>query len=162
MAHSEFINVPGVQIGIVPQILWSKDPLSAHKTCNGLPYIQASIQAEAAGWDTGLLLNDLGHVTEACAANVWIVQGDQLLTPPLSDGPLKGTMRQFWLEHADQIGLQVKEAHILPEELNQAQEIWLTNSIRGVRWVARMENRNYDSTFAQKAITYLNQYIEVV
>jgi para-aminobenzoate synthetase / 4-amino-4-deoxychorismate lyase len=78
------------------------------------------------------LLVDLdGKVLEAAHANVWIVEGKRLLTPPLDGRVLPGTVRARLLADPP-AGLETGEEPIALERAAAAEELWLTSSIRGV------------------------------
>jgi branched-chain amino acid aminotransferase len=76
----------------------SSDPLTRHKTANRLPNVLAKIEADEAGVDDALIRNERGEITEASGANVFVIKGAQLLTPPIEAGALPGTTRGFILE----------------------------------------------------------------
>lgn len=106
------------------------DPqLSRYKTANRLPYLLAQAEAERAGADEALLLNTTGNVAEFNTANIFVVKNAQLITPPLSDGPLPGITRQAVLALAAEARITVAERSVWPEFLRQADEVFATNSL---------------------------------
>jgi para-aminobenzoate synthetase/4-amino-4-deoxychorismate lyase len=79
------------------------------------------------------LLVDLdGHVLEAAFANVWIAEGDTLVTPPLDGRLLPGTVRASVIAAARAGGLEVREESISLDRLRAADELILSSSVRGV------------------------------
>lgn len=128
------------------------DALSPLKTLNGLPYVLAAREYTARGADEGLLLNTQGRVAEATAANLFWVEDGSIYTPPLSEGALDGVMRRWLLEY-----IPVTEAVISPDALSRAEEVWLTNSVHGIRSVSRLEDATYDS---RRALDVQQQYID--
>jgi branched-chain amino acid aminotransferase len=110
--------------------------LAAAKTANYLPSLLALAEARAAGCDEALLLNHRGQVAEAATANVFLVARGVLVTPPLSDGPLPGVTREAVLECAHHLGLPAEERSFDLDALRQADEVFLTNSVVGLRPVA--------------------------
>ena len=107
-------------------------PLSRVKSLNYLDSLLARQQARAAGAHEALLLNTIGRVAEGSATNVFIVQGDQLVTPPLEDGALPGVTRGAVLELAAKAGLTPVEAPVTLADLRRADEAFLTNAIAGL------------------------------
>lgn len=84
--------------------------------------------------DEVLLHNQLGHLTEGCITNVWLRDGDQLLTPPISDGLLGGTLRAYVLAGgATPHGLTPVERSIPISTISAASELYLSNALRGWR-----------------------------
>jgi para-aminobenzoate synthetase/4-amino-4-deoxychorismate lyase len=83
-----------------------------------------------------LLVDKRGHLLEGTRANVFIVSGDELLTPPLDGRILPGVTRARVIEAAGELRLEVHERPIELDELAQADEVFLTSAIRGVLPVA--------------------------
>ena len=73
----------------------SSDPSARFKTANRLASVRARMEADDAGMDEALILNERGEIVEASGANVFVVREGKLITPPLSAGALEGTTRGF-------------------------------------------------------------------
>lgn len=101
----------------------------------------ASEDAHAAGYDDALLLTADGHVAEASAANVFVVHGREVATPPLEDDVLPGITRRAVMEIARDAGLQVVERRIDRSELYLADEVFLTGTGVQVAPVASIDDR---------------------
>jgi len=82
--------------------------------------------------EAGALINDEGEVLEAGWANVFAVRGGTLFTPPLDGRLLPGTTRAAVLELAAQEGIAAEEQPLHPGDLFEAEETFLTGSIRGI------------------------------
>lgn len=108
------------------------DALSRFKNCNYYPYDSAAGQAGAAGYDDAIVLNDSGNVCDSSRANVFIIKGEDVFTPPLSEGCIAGIFREYLIRSLQSDGQSVSEKPIRPEELSLADEIFLTNSVRGI------------------------------
>ncbi|MCB9990928.1 MAG: aminotransferase class IV [Rhodospirillales bacterium] len=121
-------------------------PLSKIKSLNYGDNILALIEARDKGAEDALMLNGAGHVCCATAGNIFVQEQDRLLTPPLDDGVLSGITRQKIIESHD-----VTEESIAPERLFEADAVFITNSIQGLRQVKRI-----DHTYFQKAATLPN------
>jgi len=111
-------------------------PASRHKTLGYLDAVVASKAAAAAGADDALFLNTAGRVACTTMANLFVVAGDRLLTPPLADGVLAGIVRGEILALAGEAGLVGEEASLMPGDLATADAVFLTNSVRLVSPVA--------------------------
>ncbi|MFG1426681.1 aminotransferase class IV [Roseixanthobacter glucoisosaccharinicivorans] len=115
-------------------------PLHAVKSLNYLDNILARQEAAAQGADDALLLNTRGRVAESTIANLFVVIGNMVLTPPVCDGALPGIMRAEVLrEHGSEATLSV-------EDLAQAQEMFLTSSL-GIRSVSHLDGRDLLATY---------------
>ncbi|HEX3982418.1 MAG TPA: aminotransferase class IV, partial [Acidisoma sp.] len=110
-------------------------PLSRIKSINYLDSIIARREAMARGADEAILLDTTGHLAEATAANLFLVIGDRIVTPPVEDGALPGITRGRLLA----AGL-AEEERLWPTDCAQAASAFLTNSL-GLRTLTRIEDR---------------------
>ena len=116
-------------------------PASRLKSLAYLDNVLARREAKAAGADEALMLNTEGRLACAATANLfWIDQG-RLFTPAIDCGILAGIQRARVLAAARQLGVETLEVQAGPEVLAQAQALFLTNSLIGVRPVSAFEGR---------------------
>lgn len=100
------------------------------KSTNYLVNLLARIEAEKAGADEALLMNDAGEITEGTTCNVFFVDSRRgLVTPSLECGLLPGITREVVIEVAGSLGIKVAEAEVRHEDLGQFSEAFLTNSV---------------------------------
>jgi len=116
-------------------------PLCRAKTLNYLPSVLAAAEALDLGADDALMLNRSGKVAEATSSNIFLVLNGRLVTPDLQSGVLPGVTRAVVIELARAIGIPVEERPVSVSELAKAEEIFLTNSIAGLRAVERLNDR---------------------
>jgi branched-chain amino acid aminotransferase len=116
-------------------------PLAFAKTANYLPSLLALDEARAAGSDEAVLLNRRGHVAEGATSNLFAVVDGRVVTPPLSDGPLPGVTREVVIECATRLAVPSEERSLTLQALAAADELFLTNSVVGVRPVATVAGR---------------------
>lgn len=117
---------------------------SRHKTLSYLDNVLARREARLAGAGEALMLNTAGHVACASAANVFWLSEGRLLTPALDCGVLAGVTRAQVLQRASEAGLETAEVMLGPEVLGEAEAIFLTNSLMGVRGVLSLDGRQLD------------------
>lgn len=106
-----------------------------------LAYTEAVIAfnaARAAGFDEALFLDTQGHVSEATTANVFVVIGGRLRTPPPGCGILVGITRAIVLELAAAHGISAAEEIVELAELEDADEVFITSSVRELMPVTRI------------------------
>lgn len=151
------LNAKGMEVDLYQDIKKSKNILSNYKTKNGLLYVLAAISAKEKGLDDMLIVNDNGQILESSHSNVFMVSNGVLYTPSLSDGCLAGTMRMQVINLALKNGLKVYESSILPSNLLVADEVFLTNAVRGITWVGGYRTKRYFNTIARKIVTFLNE-----
>lgn len=109
------------------------DPLSNLKSANYLVYVLATLYAGKQGLSDCLVLNSRDRVADSTIANVFYIKNGQLYTPPLSEGCVAGVMRRYLLETLPGAGWAVAEKETTVRDLETADEIFLTNAIRGIR-----------------------------
>lgn len=119
--------------------------LSTLKTNNKILNVIASIYAEENGLDNCILLNEKKHIVEAINGNIFLVKGNELFTPSLSEGCLKGVMRKNIISLIKKdTGYRISETDISPFELQKANEVFLTNSIIGIQPITNYRKKTYD------------------
>ena len=116
-------------------------PTANLKTLTYLDQVLARQEADAAGADDAILLNTQGKVTCSTAANLFLWDSNTLITPPLSDGCLDGTVRRMVLEIASQTGIAAFEESITPSTLANVESAFLTNSLVGLQSLTEIAER---------------------
>lgn len=111
------------------------------KTGAHLPHVLAVRQARAAGAHEALLLDERGFLTEGSSSNLFTVAGGGLRTPPLAAGILEGVTRGVVLRLARAEGIPVEEVALRPEELEAADEAFITSTVREILPVVRVGER---------------------
>jgi para-aminobenzoate synthetase/4-amino-4-deoxychorismate lyase len=122
---------PTGQVRLSAQRTSSRDVFLRHKTTHRTLYDAEHATARADGFDDVLFMNERGELTEGAISNLFIQQGERLLTPPLSCGVLPGVFRRHLLETNPAATEQVLS---LPD-LRTADAVFLCNSVRGLRQV---------------------------
>lgn len=108
--------------------------LAGIKHCNRLEQVLAKQEQEKTPYDDALLFNQQSELIEAISSNVFILEGDNLVTPTLNGCGVKGVMREFIKKTvAAKLNVSVKESAISLERLCQSDGLVLTNSMTGVR-----------------------------
>lgn len=113
--------------------------LSGLKTLSALPYIMAARYADKAGVDDTLLVDVQGCLVESSKANLFVIDNERLITPPLGSGCLAGIMRGQLLQLASEKKIAASEENITRELLLQADEVLLSNVVSGILPVSYIE-----------------------
>jgi branched-chain amino acid aminotransferase len=113
----------------------------AIKSLNYLNNILAKIEANNAGVEEAIMLNAEGFVSECTADNIFLVKGNQLLTPPLSAGALYGITRGTVMDLGRAAGLQVSEPNLTRYDVFNADECFLTGTGAEVVPVTKVDGR---------------------
>ncbi len=156
------LNIDGLRLGRCTTVQLPIDQLSNLKTTSALPYVLAALEKKAKAWQDCLILNSKGAIAESIAANVFVVKNQKIYTPDLNEGCIAGVMRQNVIEIAEEMEMVLEQGTLVWKDVLEADEIWLTNSIRGIQWVSQVEGRSNILTNkrAKRLITRLNQKVE--
>jgi branched-chain amino acid aminotransferase len=119
------------------------NPSSRHKTLSYMDNILAAREAQSKHADDALMLNSAGRVACASISNVFLELDGALVTPALSEGILPGIMRGAVIAVARELGIKVRERQVRTQELAKADHIFITNSLRFVRSVKKLDGRRY-------------------
>lgn len=135
--------------------------LAGIKSANALLYVMAAVHRQENNFDECLLINASKEVVEAISSNIFLVKGDVVQTPPTSSGCLKGVMRKNMIKILKENNFEVLEESFSPFELQRADEVFLTNAIKGVQWVERYRKKRFQNTTIQKIVALLNEKISL-
>lgn len=102
----------------------------------------AKTDAQIAGFDEAIILNQDGHICEGSAENIFVLRNGVVLTPPITDNILEGITRQTVMTLLrEKLGLQVVERSIDRSEVYLAQEIFFTGTGAQITAVNRVDYR---------------------
>lgn len=140
----------------------NKDKLSTLKTTNKILNVLAGVYAKENGYANCLLLNADKQVVEALNGNLFWVKDTIVKTPPLADGCLDGILRKKLIEMVTTTqDLQLQEASISPFELQQADELFITNCIQGIRPITKYRKKKFGNTLSKKLLGRLNAKVRM-
>lgn len=128
---------------------------ATHKTLSYADNIAAAREAAAEGADDALMLNSAGNVACTSIANVFAVRGRHLLTPARDQAILPGVMRGVLLLHAQALGLTPEETVLTPEQLTDADAVFITNSLRFLRPVSRLDGNTIATAVSDTILDHL-------
>jgi branched-chain amino acid aminotransferase group I len=119
----------------------SRSPLSRLKSTSYLESVLARQEASSAGADEVVLLNETGFISEGSSTNIFLVNGETLITPSIESGALPGITREVVLELAESTGIKAAVKQVEPGDLHSATEAFLTNSVIEIMPLTRLENK---------------------
>ncbi|MHC1705496.1 MAG: aminotransferase class IV [Tenuifilaceae bacterium] len=153
------LNSKGIVVDIFTELKKPLNPLSSIKSCNSLFYILAGIYQEKNGLNDCILINSNDRIAEAISSNIFIVKGDTLFTPSVSEGCIPGIMREVIIKVAPKIGFNVKnQVAIPPQNLLDCDEVFLTNSITGIKWVVAFRQQRYFNKVSKLLTDVINRF----
>jgi branched-chain amino acid aminotransferase len=117
------------------------------KSISYLDNVLAKQEAAQKGFDEAFLLNSQGSLAEGATTNVFIVLNGCIITPRVEDGALPGVMRSVILHRALEKGIEIQTRTITPEMLYAAEEIFITNALRGVVPIHQLDDKMFLKPF---------------
>tara|TARA_B110000908_G_scaffold20017_1_gene22588 strand:+ start:4597 stop:5433 length:837 start_codon:yes stop_codon:yes gene_type:complete len=125
--------------------------LSTVKTNNRMLNTLASVFASENDLDNAILLNEKKGVVEATNGNIFIVKGNTIKTPALTEGCIKGITRGKVIEIITKnTDFEVEETSISPFEIQKADEVFITNAIAGVQIVTNYRKKVFATVIGDK------------
>lgn len=150
------------EVELYKDFIVTKHLLSTIKSSNRMINVTGSIFADENGYDNCLLINDEKNVIEALNGNLFMLLGNKLVTPPISEGCLNGVMRKQILALAKKIEtIEVEEAPISPFDLQKADELFITNVVRGIQPITKYRKKEYGMGLAKDLLLRLNAQIRL-
>jgi len=147
------LNENGLVVGLATGLNKSPDSLANLKSCNALIYAMAAQLAMTNKWNDALILNTNNHIIESTIANLFWIKDGVVYTPPIQDGCVAGVMREHIITTLAQHNIVVQQQSLDFNTLLQADEAFLTNAIRKIRWVGNIG----DKVFGNSHTRYLWQ-----
>lgn len=156
------LNDEAYEVDLFKDFYVSADLLSTLKTNNKVLNVVAFIYAEENDLQNCLLLNNSKNVVEALNGNIFLLKGNILKTPPLTDGCLKGIMRKQVMEIVKTMPeISLVEASISPFEIQKADELFITNVIQGIQPVTKYRKKIFEVEFSRSILSKLNTKIRL-
>ena len=149
----------GVMVVLCPYRQNTADPLCGHKTTSYFPRMLAlqfahTKKAAEALWFTGD-----NHLAEGCVSNVFLVKDSTVYTPPVETPVLAGVARKTVCRLAMENSIKLLEKNLNIDDCLQADEVFLTNVISGVRWVMSYKKKRFYNKFSKMLVSELNKLV---
>lgn len=143
-------NSNGLVLGIYTEVKKSCDILSNLKHNNFLPYAMAAYHAKKEKWNDAVLLNTHSRLSDTTIANIFLIKDEVIYTPALTEGPIAGVMRKNIINVLTAVNRKPIEKPLSVDDLINADEVFLSNSIYHIRWVQGIGDKKYANTQTQK------------
>jgi branched-chain amino acid aminotransferase len=106
----------------------------------------AALHAKKNHLNDCLILNTHNRICESTVGNIFCIQDKIISTPALSEGCVAGVMRKFLLNNLKENEFVINETQITIENAKNADEIFLSNAMHGIRWIKRYDNKEYSNS----------------
>lgn len=141
-------NKIGMQLTVLPKYHKTIDIYSNLKHTERTIYNEALNYAIENNFDDAIVLNENNTIADAAIYNVFIIKDGIVYTSPLSDAPVAGVVRAFLLNNLSCV--KIIEKSITIQDVYEADEVFVTNAIRGIRWVKSVDEKKYNNTITKQ------------
>lgn len=151
------LNEEPYEVELFKDFYIQPDLLANIKHSNRIVNVLGSIFAQENDYQNCILLNSQKNIAGALDGNIFLVNGNTLKTPALTDGAVNGITRKMLIKSLQKVGdYQVEETSISPFELQKADELFITNSLIGIQPVSQYRKKTYTHTATKSLIGKLN------
>ena len=151
------LNDNNYEVDLYKDHYLSPSLLTTLKSNNKALNVIGSIYAKENKLDNCLLINTNKSVVEALNGNLFLIKGNIIKTPPLSDGCLKGILRKQLVDIIKLLpDYTIEEASISPFELQKADELFITNVIKGIQPITKYRKKVFKNEVAKMLLQKLN------
>lgn len=159
--HSEpyKLNINGLRLVTYTDNLKSFSPLGNVKSTSSALYVLATQYAQSRQADDALIFNTYHRPIETAGMNIYLVKGDTILTPGLDEGCLDGIMRRVMITICREKGIDLIERPIEHADIDQSEGILLSNTIKGIQWVNKLNHRVFD---LPPVVIHLNEWLSTL
>jgi len=153
------LNKNGLDLGLFRDQLKPKGELSNYKSISALQSIICSLDARKKAKEDCLMFNPENNIVESSNSNVFYVRNRLIYTPKLLEGCVDGTMRNCIL-NLKNLDFNIIETEVRTEDILDADEVFLSNAISGIRWVSSIEDRKFSQQNISQLLTEkINQLV---
>jgi branched-chain amino acid aminotransferase len=154
-------NENGLTLGIFEKAQKTCDLSSNFKTTSSLIYVLASLEKIDSSFDESIILNIKGNIADAIYTNIFSVKEKQIFTPPLSEGAVDGVMRKQIIKIIKKMNFKLSEEPLNLESLENADEVFLTNTIKGIIWVKKFRRTQFSCHISFQLFKEINHIINI-
>ena len=155
LSDNKQLNENGLDIAVFNDGKKSCDIFSNIKSNNFLLYAMAALHAKKNQLNDCLILNIHNRICESTIGNIFCIRDKIVSTPALSEGCVAGVMRKFLLNNLNENGFIINETQLTIEDVKNADEIFLSNAMYGIRWVKRFDNNEYSNSITTEVYNKL-------
>ncbi|MBN2482540.1 MAG: aminotransferase class IV [Bacteroidales bacterium] len=153
------LNPKGLVIDVFGQAVRFRHSFSTLRSASTFLFIAAGIHNRQNGLDECVLMNDKGNIVESSCSNIFLLKGKSVFTPGLDEGCIPGIIRRAMIKVCDESEFRVNDrCSLSTRALEEADEIFLTDAINGIRWVGAYKQKRYYKKTTQLLLQKLNEY----
>lgn len=145
----------GLKLTLLPKQFKMIDAFANLKHTDRTIYDAAAAYARSNRFDDAIVLNENKVVADTSIYNIFMVKDDKIFTPPLQDAPVSGVCRAYILSKFPEYAIEEKS--ITVSELYQADELFVTNAVRGIQWVSSLDEKIFNHRVTKKLFESFSQ-----
>lgn len=153
------LNVKGLKVDIFNQYKLGTCELNNLKTTNRIINVLASMYSNDNSLDDSIILNEKNNIVEFTSGNIFLILDNQIITPSLNSGCINGIIRKKILSFDNFLNFEVIEKDIKISDLLNAEELFSTNVICGLKWVLNFREKKYNNKYSNLILSKLNSLI---
>ena len=147
----------GLSIGIFEEQVKVPGKYSCLKSLSSQLYVMASIYAQQNHFDEVVILNHERNCIEGNTSNLFTISNNAIYTSPVSDGGVDGVFKNFLITLLQKNNFKLEIQSISLDDLQNADEVFFCNAVRGIRWVNNLENKTYSKNITQSIFDLMLQ-----
>lgn len=153
------LNETGYRLDVYPNYQKAYTGLSGLKSINAQIYVLASIYARQNNLDDCLIINTEDRIAESTHSNIMIYKNGKLYSPAYTEGCVSGVMKEVITVLANRMNIDFIPSRLEITDIESADEIILTNAIKGVQWVGNFRDHKYKNELSSVLTGKLNEYV---
>jgi len=157
LEESSYIAEKGLIVDVYTELRKDYTSISALKTINALPYVLAGVYRKENQLDECILLNRDNNIVESISSNVFLIKENKIYTPAITEGCIDGVMRKVVIDIIKKKKLQILETKLPVALLEHSDEIFLTNTVKGIQSIVGIGNKRYFSKLSKELLVELNR-----
>lgn len=157
--HKDLSHVVNCKVILFPSMRKDNSLVSRFKSTSSLIYVMAGIHAASSGADECIIMNNENRLVESHTSNLFLKNGNEFYTPPVTEGCIDGVMRRHLIGIMNRNNIPVREIPLTKADLLSADEVLLTNVMNWVKHVTEFENRKYSLESAEKLNKLVSDYL---
>lgn len=147
LQENEYIlNITGLKTNFFHALKKNIHPVSNYKTGNSGIYTLAGFFVNENNLDDCFISNMNNVITDASSSNVFIIKNNTVFTSPVAEGCIDGVMRRCIIKILENEKISFFETPVYANDILQADEVFITNTIRGIRWVATCGEKKFTNS----------------
>lgn len=140
------LNESGLKTNFFRELKKNIHPVSNYKTGNSGIYTLAGFFVNENNLDDCFISNMNDVITDASSSNVFIIKNNTVFTSPVAEGCIDGVMRRCIIKILENEKISFYETPVYENDILLADEVFITNTIRGIRWIATCGDKKFTNT----------------